>query len=179
MPIDIASAQGAIDKGVNSLHVADEQGAIDKQIQYGYVTQDEGSMDKEFYANWVYKTGTILNSASGGGYCSTVATLTPSALGYEIKPVHVETSALIQSVDAGETSHIKLEAQYKNASGYWVTVATADKYVGNAYSTISISYDIWWEILTREFRYVMTRISGASAEFSNFSGKCTSWWQKG
>ena len=179
MAVYVADAQGAIDKAVGTIAVADAQGAIDKEVQTGYVAHIAGSITKQFYANWVLMTGTILNSASGGGYLSSVASLTPVAKSFDIKPVHIEASALIQASEAGQTATVKLEVEYMDASSNWVSLKTTNKSVADSYQTISLNFDVTEEIITRQLRYRLILLSSSTANFSTFTGKCTEWWQKG
>lgn len=179
MGVYVADAQGAIDKAVNTLHVADAQGSIDKEVETGYVSDTQGAIDKLFYENWVYYTGEILNSSSGGGYLNSTSTLTPDKLSYDIKLMHIQTSASIRTVDVGVTSTVKLEVRYLDESDNWITFNSTSKSIQDQAQTISLNFDVSSEIVTRQLQFRLVLISGETVDYSNFYGKCTAWYKKG
>ncbi len=178
MAVIVSSVQGAINKAINGIMAADAQGMIDKEVQNGYVSHSEGDIGKLFYANWQYYAGTLLHSSTGGGYLTSLNTLTPDELTYDIKPVYIQSAASINAVDVGTTSTVRLEVKYLNGAA-WETIASTTKTVNDQVQNISINLEVTSEIITKGLQYRLTLIGGEPADFANFYGKCTQWYQKG
>jgi len=184
MGVLVADTEGTIDKSVSRILVSDTEGNSDKEIQNGYVADTQGDIDKQFYANWKYYTGTILNSSAEKRNISTVATLTPTAKSYFIKPKHIVTSAEVctNCVVGDEYMYFRLKVEYLNESGNWVVLkeSSSGTTVRCSYKTLTLDFDVTNEIMTKQLRYTLFRTGGDTSGFYNlFYGKCTAWWQKG